>query len=307
MDKLPFAGLDVFFAVHKHGSLRSAASALGVQPPAISYQLKALEDRIGVALFVRTTRSVKLTEAGRTLLTKAQPAISDLVEALEAARASGQSRKGTIRITLPLDAYEIAIAKKLAAFQTLYPDIILEMSFNEATEDIVAEGFHAGVRQGDIIADDMIAVRLSPPAKEAVFGSPDYFDRHGRPDRPEDLVRHTCIQYRYIASKRIAEWQFHGDDGITTIDVRGNLIFNSTAAVLSAARDGLGISWLFRQSVDDDLRAGRLETVLEPYSIERPGYFLFYPRANARIEVLRVFIDFMRDRPGTNALMPPQH
>lgn len=296
MDKLPFAGLDVFFAVHKHGSLRGAASALGVQPPAISYQLKALEDRIGVALFVRTTRSVKLTEAGRTLLAKAQPAVADLSDALEAARASGRSRKGTIRITLPLDAYEMAIAKKLAAFQALYPDIVLEMSFNEAIEDIIAEGFHAGVRQGDIIADDMIAVRLSPPAKEAVFGSPDYFDRHGRPDRPEDLIRHSCIQYRYIASKRIAEWQFHGNDGPITVDVSGTLIFNNTAAVLSAARDGLGISWLYRQSVEDDLRAGRLETVLETYSIERPGYFLFYPRANARIEVLRLFIDFMRDR-----------
>lgn len=297
MDKLPFAGLEVFFAVHKHGSLRSAASALEVQPPAVSYQLKALEERIGVALFVRTTRSVKLTEAGRTLLAKAQPAVADLFEALEAARSSGQSRKGTIRVTLPLDAYEMAIAKKLAAFQQRYPDIVLELSFNEATEDIVAEGFHAGVRQGDIIAEDMIAVRLSPPAKEAVFASPGYFERHGRPSRPEDLMRHTCIRYRYIASQRIAEWQFHGDNGITTIDVGGLLIFNSTAAVLSAARDGLGVSWLFRQSVEDDLRAGRLETVLEDFSVERPGYFLFYPRANARIEVLRLFIDFMRDRP----------
>lgn len=296
MDRLPFAGLEVFLAIQRHGSLTAAATALGIRPPSVSYQLKTLEQRLGVDLFVRTTRTVKLTEAGRLLLAKSQPAVADLFEALHDAQANTTSRKGTIRITLPFDAYEMAISRKLAAFQERYPDIVLDLSFNEATEDIIAEGFHAGVRQGDLIADDMIAIRLCPPAREAVFASPSYFNRHGRPELPEDLMHHTCIRYRYISSKRFAEWQFNGAQGLTTIDVKGNLIVNSTTALISAARDGLGIGWLYRRSVEEDLRAGRLEHVLASYSVERPGYFLYYPRAHARLEILRVFIDFMKDR-----------
>ncbi|MEE8624341.1 MAG: LysR family transcriptional regulator [Acidiferrobacterales bacterium] len=298
MARLPIGGLEVFLAIAKHGSLRRAAEALGVQSPAVSYQLKALEDRIGTALFIRTTRSVNLTDAGRSLLARAQPAMTELCEALEDARASGNVRKGTVRLTLPYLAYELTIAKKLAAFQSQFQEIELELSFNDAFEDIASEGFHAGVRLGEHIRDDMIAVRLSPPLKEVVFAAPSYFDKHGRPKQPKELLRHNCIRYRYIASMRFAEWQFHGAEGITTIDVRGNLIVNSTNALISAARAGLGIAWLFRSSVEGDLKAGTLESVLDSYSIERPGYFLYYPKANARIKVLREFIDFMRGQSG---------
>ncbi len=298
MSRLPFSGLEVFLAVAEHGSLRRAAAALGVQPPAVSYQLKALEQRIGTALFIRTTRSVQLTDAGRSLLAKAQPAVTELGEALEDARRSGRARKGTIRLTLPYVAYQLTIQERLATFQSQFPEIELELSFNEAFVDIVSEGFHAGVRLGDHIHDDMIAVRLSPPLKEVVFAAPAYFDKHGRPDHPKDLLRHNCIRYRYIASKRFAEWQFHGEQGITTVDVRGTLIVNSTNALISAARAGLGVGWLFRATVEDDLQAGTLESVLVDHSIERPGYFLYYPKANARIEVLRVFIDFMKAQSG---------
>ena len=299
MSSLPFGGLEVFLAVANHGSLRGAADALGVQPPAVSYRLKALEDRIGVALFIRTTRSVQLTDAGRALLARARPAMAELCEALEDARASGIVRRGTVRLTLPYVAYELTIAGKLAAFQSQYPEIELELSFNEAFVDIASEGFHAGVRLGEHIRDDMIAVRLSPPLKQVVFASPSYFDKRGRPERPEDLLQHNCIRYRYIASKRFAEWQFHSPEGMTTIDVQGTLIVNSTNALITAARAGLGIGWLFRPSIEDDLEAGSLESVLYGYSVERPGYFLYYPKANARIEVLRVFIDFMRQQAST--------
>ncbi len=294
MRRLPFNGLEVFLAVAEHGSLRRAANALGVQPPAISYRLKALEERIGTVLFVRTTRSIKLTDAGRSLLNRAKPAITELGEAIEDARASGSVRKGTVRLTLPYVAYEMTVARKLAAFQRHYPEIELELSFDEAFVDIVSQGFHAGVRLGEQIREDMIAVRLGPPFREMVCAAPSYLDVHGRPDRPEDLLRHNCIRYRYISSKRFAEWQFDCADGIKTIDVKGNLIVDSTTALIDAARAGIGIGWLFQPSVDDDLRAGTLESVLESHSIERPGYFLYYPRANARIEVLRAFVEFIR-------------
>lgn len=296
MKKLPAGALEVFLAIAEHGSLRGAAAALGVQAPAVSYQLKALEDRLGAPLFVRTTRSIRLTDAGRALLVRAQPAMTELVEALEDASASGRAKKGSVRITLPYLAYELTIAKKLAAFQSRFPEIEIELSFNEAFVDIISEGFHAGVRLGDHIREDMIATRLTPPLQEVFFAAPSYFHRHGRPEKPECLLQHNCIRYRYIASKRIAEWQFQGTEGITTIDVKGNLVVNSTNALVSAARDGLGIAWLFRLCVEEDLRTECLQSVLESYAVERPGYFLYFPKANTRIEVLRVFIDFMKER-----------
>ena len=300
MEKLPVGALEVFLAIAGQGSLRGAAAALGVQAPAVSYQLKALEDRVGAPLFLRTTRSIRLTDAGRALLARAQPAMTELTEALEDARASGRARKGLVRITLPYLAYELTIARKLAAFQSRFPEIEIELSFNEAFVDIISEGFHAGVRLGDHIREDMIAVRLTPPLKEVFFAAPSYFRKHGRPERPDCLLRHNCIRYRYIASKRIAEWQFQGTEGVTTIDVKGNLIVNSTNALVTAVRDGLGIAWLFRLCVEEDLRSGRLESVLESHAVERPGYFLYFPKANARIEVLRVFIDFMKERSGVS-------
>lgn len=298
MSDLPFSGLQVFLAVAEHGSLRKAADVLGVQPPAVSYRLKSLEERIGASLFVRTTRSVSLTDSGRALLARARPAITELGDAIEEARASGAVRKGAVRITVPYVAYELAIADKLLAFQEAYPEIELELSFDETFVDVVSEGFHAGVRLGHLVREDMIAVRLTPPVREVVFAAPSYLKRRGRPERPEDLLRHNCIRYRYIASRRFAEWQFAGPDGVTTIEARGNLIVDSTTALVSAVRAGVGIGWLFRPGLEEDFRAGRLESVLDEYAIERPGYFLYYPRANARIEAFRVFVAFMKHGGG---------
>lgn len=294
MERLPVSGLEVFLAVAEHGSLRKAAGALGVQPPAVSYRLKSLEDQLGTTLFVRTTRSIRLTDAGKALLARSRPAMAELGEALDDARASGGARKGALRITLPYAAYELTVARKLAAFLLQYPEIEIELSFNEAFVDLVEEGFHAGVRLGDHIQEDMVAVRLFPPLREVVFAAPAYFERHGRPGKPRDLLGHNCVRYRYIASRRFAPWQFQDTEGLTTIDVKGTLIVNSTTALIHAVRSGIGVGWLFRPSIEADLASGALESVLDSYSLERPGYFLYFPRAYARIEVLRLFTDFMR-------------
>jgi DNA-binding transcriptional LysR family regulator len=296
MAQLPIGGLGIFLAVAEHGSLRRAAAALGVRPPTISYRLKALEDQLGATLLARTTRSVRLTEAGRALLMRAHPAMSELRLALEDARGATGAGRGTLRITLPFVAYQLAIARMLAAFQRQHPEIELELSLNEAFVDIVAEGFHAGVRMGDHIHEDMIAIRLTPPLQEVFFAAPSYLTQHGRPRRPEDLLRHNCIRYRYIGSKAIAEWQFDGPDGIVSVDVKGGLIVNSTSAVVDAARNGLGIGWLFRPNIRDEMKARQLESVLDRYSIRRPGFFLYFPRENAQLRILRGFIDFMKLR-----------
>jgi DNA-binding transcriptional LysR family regulator len=294
MRKLPASGLEIFLAIAAGGSLRAAATALGVRPPAISQQLKAFENQIGVGLFTRTTRSIELTDAGRALLKRAGPAIAELSEALEEARGVGSATKGNLRITLPYRAYQLRIAPRLAAFQKKYPEIELELSFNEAFVDIVAARFHAGIRLGDCIDEDMIAVRLTPPLKGAYFASPAYFERHGRPRHPRDLLQHNCIRYRFIGSGRIAEWQFLGPEGMQTVAVKGNLVFNSFPSVVEAALDGLGIGWSLRAGVQDELSSGRLESVLDRYVPVRPGFFLYYPKENARIEVLRLFVEFMR-------------
>jgi DNA-binding transcriptional LysR family regulator len=299
MADLPVRGLETFLAVAEHGSLRAAAAALGVQPPAVSHQLKAFEDRIGVAVFTRTTRSVRLTDAGRALLQRARAAVDELGEALEEARGVGRATTGTVRITLPYIAYQLGLAAKFAAFQAVYPEVELELSFSEAVVDIASEGFHAGVRLGDLIRDDMVAVRLTPPVDEVIFAAPAYLDRHGRPETPRDLLRHNCIRYRYIASKRFAPWEFAGPDGITNVDVTGNLIVNSTSSLIFAAKQGLGLGWLFRGNVADELASGTLESVLDAHVVTRPGFFLYYPKESARIQVVRLFVDFLR--PGWRA------
>ena len=294
MEKLPLSGLEVFLAVAEHGSLRLASERLGVQPPAVSYQLKMLEKRVGTALFARTTRSVTLTDAGRALLVRARPAMIELGGALEDARVRGSAHSGHLRLTLPYAAFQLGIRKRLMSFQARYPNIVVELSFNEAFVDVVQEGFHAGIRLGDHLNPEMIAVRLTAGMKEAVFAAPAYLREHGRPRRPEDLLRHNCIRYRYIASHRFAQWQFVVDGGLTSIDVSGNLVVNSTEAVVAAVRAGMGIGWLFRPLIAADIRDGNLESVLTRYAVERPGYFLYYPKASAGIEALRLFVDVMR-------------
>ncbi|MEX2647930.1 MAG: LysR family transcriptional regulator [Alphaproteobacteria bacterium] len=296
MSRLPITGLETFLAIAECGSLRRAAAALGVQPPAVSQHLRNLEDRLGVAVFTRTTRSVRLTDAGRVLLARIQPAFLELRSGLDETSVMGRQKKGTVRVTLPYIAYQIAIADRLAEFRETYPEIELELSFNEAFVDIVAEGFHAGVRMGDHIQEDMIAVRLTPALTEVHIASPSYFARRGRPAEPAELLGHDCIRYRYIGSGRIAEWSFRGAEGAMTVAVKGSLIVNSTSAVIDSARDGLGIGWLFRPNVVDDLRSGTLESVLDKFAIERPGFFLYFPGALRRLEVLRAFVDFMRMR-----------
>lgn len=296
MERVPTLSIEVFLAIAEQGSLRGAARVLGLRPPAISYQLKALEDRLGVALVSRTTRSTELTDAGRALLRRAGPAMEELRNAIEDSRSLGQARKGSLRLTLPHIALELGVVTTLAEFRELYPMIEIELSFSDAFIDILTSGFHAGVRLGDHVHEDMMAVRLTPAMKEVFFAAPSYFIQYGVPERPEDLLRHHCIRYRYIASEQIAKWQFKGEHGLTTIDTKGSWVVNDTGAVVSLAARGLGIGWLFRPIVQDEIQAGRLVAVLDEYVLDRPGLFLYYPKQNTRIEAFRVFVDFVRRR-----------
>ena len=296
MVRAAIGGLEVFLAVVREGSLRAAARSLGVGAPAVSHQLKALERRIGVDLLVRTTRSIELTAAGRALLTRAAPAYQELTAAIEDTREVGRSRIGTLRLTLPRSAYKMIVAPVLGEFQARYPDVCLELSINEGLVDVVKEGFHAGFRLGDRLTTGMVAVPLTGPLMPCYSAAPRYLAAFGRPEHPRDLLSHKCVRYRFVTAKRIWDWQFVEDGQVTTVDPPTRLVFDSMQSVVQAVRDGNGIGWSLRAVIEEDLRAGALETVLDRYVAELPPYYLYYPEQNRRLELLRLFVDFLASK-----------
>lgn len=302
MKRAPVNGLEVFLAIARHGSLRSAAQTLGLGSPAVSQQLKAFERQIGVDLFTRTTRSVVLTEAGSALMRRAGPAFLDIREAIEEARGIGQAKVGKLRLTLPWSAFRIVFEPVLSEFREMYPEIELEFSFDEALVDVVQNGFHAGIRLGNRLTPGMIAVRLTPPLREAYSAAPSYLDAHGRPAHPRDLIEHKCIRYRFVSAQRIADWNFQEAGETFTVDPPESLVFDGFQAVVQAACAGHGIGWSLRAVIEQELANGVLQSVLEPFTQEQPPFFLYYPEQNRRLELLRVLLDFLTQRRGRETL-----
>ncbi|MEM6986951.1 MAG: LysR family transcriptional regulator, partial [Pseudomonadota bacterium] len=276
--RLPLATLEVFDAIARAGTMRGAADRLGVQPSTVSHQLKALEAQLGTVLFVRTTRSVSLTEAGRALLRGAAPAFDQLSEAVESARSTGHAARGTLKLAMPEFAYHLLVAPALHSFCEAYPEIELELSLTDALSDILGEELHAGIRLGDRIAEDMVAVQLSPELALTVVGSPEYFARNGRPQKPEDLLGHSCIRYRFQSSGRLAPWRFTGEAGEYDVDVKGALIGNSLPALLDLAQRGLGLVNTFSDLCTERTQSGQLLSVLDSDLPRVPGMYLYFPR-----------------------------
>lgn len=293
--RLPLATLEVFTAIAEKGSLRAAADALGIKPSTVSHQLKALEQQLGTALFIRTTRAISLTEAGRALLRGAGPAFDQLAEAVESARSSGHAARGVLKLALPEFAYHQFVAKKIRSFCAAYPEIEVEMSMTDAYSDILGEGLHAGFRLGDRISPDMVAVRLTPRLRLGIFGSPTYFAQHGRPKTPQDLLQHSCIRYRFASAGHLASWQFASEEGEYSVAVKGALITNALPASVDLARQGLGLLYTFWDYCAEDCAAGRLEPVLDDHLPDTVGLFIYFPREYRNMMPLRLFIDHLRD------------
>ncbi len=298
--RLPLALLEVFDAIARAGSMRGAAETLGVTPSTISHQLKALERQIGAALFVRTTRSVLLTEAGRALSRGALPAFDQLANAVQEARDVGGSPRGSLRITLPEFAYTMALAPHIISFRTAWPEIELELVMTDAMVDLMEAGYHAGIRQGDRIEQDMIAVKIGDPLPVAVYGSRDYLERRGVPQSPADLLAHDCIRYRFHRSGRLAPWVFHDADEAHTVEVAGGLIVSDLPALYHMIAEGLGLGYVFRDGPPEAMRRERLVSVLADYLIPIPGLYLYFPREYRSMLPLRLFIDHVRGvaKPG---------
>lgn len=304
MERPPIYGIEVFLTIVQEGSLRAAAKALGVGAPAVSHQLKVLEERMGVDLLYRTTRSMELTDAGRILLNDAAPAYRDMIYAVKKTKEVGKSTKGTLRLSISRAAYVTAIAPILDKFQSDNPGICLDISLNENLVDIVRDGFHAGIRLGDLLATDMVAVRLTPPLRPVFSATPDYLDKSGRPEHPRDLLNHRTIRYKLPTANKIADWHFTEDGQDKTIDPPTRLIFDGMMGVLQATREGRGIGRTLRISVAEYLETGELEAVLDPYIKKLPPFYLYYPEQNKRVECLRLLIDCLvshRDQQARNS------
>ena len=296
MDRARLLGLRTFHAIAEHGTLRAAAGVLGVQASAVSQQLKQFEDQIGAALFVRNTRSVVLTDAGRKLFQQTRHVLSEVDAAIDAVTAETGAISGSLRITLPFRAWQLVIAPRLEGFQDRFPDIELDLAIDEDLVDVTTGGFHAGIRLGDYLEGDMIAKALSGPMQGAYVASPEYLEQFGSPKAPGDLLKHRCIRHRRISAGRIAPWEFTSRGELQTVAVSGPLIFNDLRSVVDAALRGFGIGWSLKSGVDQDLRQGRLVQVLSEFTPERPRFFVYFPRQLRKLPRLRAFIDHFAPR-----------
>jgi DNA-binding transcriptional LysR family regulator len=287
-------GVEAALSVAQHRSFRKAAAELGVTPSAMSQAVRALEARIGAALFTRTTRSVGLTEAGERFLSRAKPAFEELVAASQVARDLGQRPSGLLRLTAPR-AVMPHLLDLIASFYRAYPEVEVEIVTSADLVDIAAESFDAGIRLGQFIEADMIAVRLTPSFPLAVVGSSDYLRRRPRPERIDDLREHACLRVRR-SNGSIASWSFVNGNEAVEIIVSGPFIANDIPTMIGAALEGMGLAQVPEPIAADHIRAGRLVRVLEPYATMAPGVFLYYPASRQMMPKLRAFIDHVKSR-----------
>ena len=292
------ADLSAFIAVADHLSFRAAALRLGVTPSALSHSMRQLEERLKVRLLHRTTRSVSLTDAGLRLLERLRPAIDQVAVALEDLNQERSRPFGRLRIYAMHMAAVAVIAPIWQRFLSTYPEVHLELQTGEAAIDIVAKGFDAGIAPQDLLAADMIAVRVMGPLKAAVVGAPAYFARQPQPHIPDDLARHSCVQYRRGANGAVFAWPFERNGQSQRISVAGPVMVNEPDLALRAAVDGLGIAYLTDALVEPFLRSGQLVRVLEDWSPLLEGLFLYYPGHRQVPATLRAFIDTIRMASG---------
>jgi DNA-binding transcriptional LysR family regulator len=301
MDRGDLASLSAFVAVADHLSFRAAASRLGVTPSALSHTMRQLEERLGLRLLHRTTRSVSVTDAGHRLLERLRPAIDQIAGALEDLNQERNRPVGRLRIYAIHTAAAAVIAPVWQRFLTTYPEVHLELQLGEAPIDIVAKGFDAGIGPRDRAAADMIIVRVMGPMKLAVVGAPSYFARHQKPRTPDDLSRHSCVEYRRALDGAVYEWAFERSGKSRKISVNGRVMVNDIDLAVRAAVDGLGIAYTIEAQAEPFLRSGQLVRVLEDWSPSFGGFFLYYPSHRQVPAALRALIDMIRAAGGSNS------
>lgn len=281
-------------AVARTRNFRRAASESRVSVSSLSQRLRDMEERLGVRLMNRTTRRVALTEAGEVLLGRVAPAISEVTEALNQVRSLRGVPAGRLRINAPPPAIDLALAPMIRPFLKANPKVDLEIVGQSGFIDIVNAGFDAGVRYGEHLEQDMIAISLGPPQRYALVAAPDYLARHGRPKHPRDLLGHACIRVRF-SSGAMLDWEFEKGGRAVSVSPPPKLVVNHPRPAMRAAREGIGLWLTFREYVSDAIAEGALVSVLEDWCAPFPGPFLYYPSRRQPPPALAAFVAFVRE------------
>ncbi len=302
-----FAEMSAFAAIAEQRSFAKAAAQLGLGKSTLSQNLRSLEERLGVRLLNRTTRSVSLTEAGARLLKRVGPSLVELNAAVDEVANHRQSPTGLLRLVVQPPVATLLIEPILARFLGEYPGVQMDVAVVKMPADIVAEGFDAGIRLGEQIDRDMIAMRVGGEARFLVVASPDYVARHPQPKTPRDLRHHDCIRNR-LPNGAIFGWDFEKNGKVLHISVEGRLIVNDIELSIRAVRDGLGLAYLLYDYVTADLKAGRLVPLLEDWSPRLSGFFLYHSSRRQITGPLQALITFLKAeaaRRGITPAMPP--
>lgn len=284
-----------FAVVAEERSFTKAAVRLGVSTSAISHSIRGLEERLGVRLLARTTRTVAATEAGQRLLAELRPALDNIEAAVEDVTRERATPSGTIRLIAPAVVVALALSPKLALFMREYPDVSLDITTeDDSRRDLVAGRFDAGIHLGEFLQRDMVAVKVGGPQRAAIVATPEYFARHGRPKTPRDLTAHQCITYRMGAGAIYNRWEFEKRGKELAVAVSGPLVIDDVELILRATLDGIGISYQVEEYVGGLVAAGRLIRVLEDWCAPFDGLYLYYPSRRHQPAALQALVDLLR-------------
>ncbi|MFP2903632.1 LysR family transcriptional regulator [Pyxidicoccus sp. 3LFB2] len=295
MKTVLFSQLHVFLVVARLQSFRGAARELGVSSAAVSQSVQQLEKQLGVVLLNRTTRSVAVTDAGRRLVEEAGPGLAQASSALQGVSAQPGEVVGRLRLSVPRSAVSLLIAPVLPGFRARHPRVEVDVVVEDRLVDIVAEGFDAGVRLSETIERDMVQVRLTDAFRFIVVAAPGYLERHGTPERPEDLLNHECINLRSQTTGSPYAWELERGRKTWRVPARGSVTTNDELTSARLAAEGLGLAYVFEPVVREELRTGRLVPVLEAYAPTVPGLFLYFPSRAQRSGPLRLFIETAKE------------
>ncbi len=286
-------GLIAFWKVAEHRGFTAAAADLAVSPSALSQAIRQLETRLGVRLLNRTTRSVSLTEAGLAYLERIGPALGQVIDAGDELNVLQGRPSGTLRLNAARVSIALVLRPLLDGFLRANPHVQLELTNDEGFVNIVEKGFDAGIRFGESIDRDMVAVPIGGPVTVAVVASPEYLRRVPAPRHPDDLVHHNCIRLRFAATGAIYKWEFELDGRLVDYEVGGNLIISDTTFSLDAALEGIGLAYTFEQLAEPHIQAGRLQRVLTDFSPTFPGFYLYYPSRHNQPSKLKALIEYV--------------
>jgi DNA-binding transcriptional LysR family regulator len=295
MDRTLLPHLSIVLAVHRRGGFAAAAAELGMSASAVSHAVRTVEDHLGQPLFARTTRSVRLTEAGAGFIDMLGPAMGDIAEAVDRFGEAIGRVGGVLRINAPHVALPLAITPMVAEMSRRHPELVIEVASDDGLADIVAGGYDAGVRLGHTVAQDMVAVRLTPPFQAIMVATPRYLAAAGEPRNIAALAQHNCIGFRFVSSGGVYAWDLRDKGADVAVQVKGTVRVTNALYARELALADVGIAYIFEPLVRAELREGRLRQLLPRSAFDEPGLFLYFPRRAAQAPKLRAFVDLARE------------